>query len=721
MAQPEKIVVLGGGMSALTTVFELTEQPNWQERYEITVYQLGWRLGGKGASGRGESGRIEEHGLHLWFGFYENAFNLMQRCFDAYQALGLYPDAPIRQLSEAFTPQEVYEYEEFIGGDWLPWRMNFKVTPGVFPGNGDRLLSVWGAMSQVIQWLHDRLLQLPHAEAGQGEVVPHFLDTHPWLRAGIQSLQAAEAAIADRLAEAAYTHGAQLLIAAHEVAKYLHPDPTTHQAIHHNLLNGLLDEFHNWLMAHPAWQTTADTELRRLGIIMELAVVHVKGLLADDVLFRGFTYLNGEEYTAWLKRHGASPAATGSALIRGLYDTAFCYKDGVAGDANRSVAAGTAIYGLMRMFLTYQGAIFFKMNAGMGDVIFAPLYAVLKARGVRFRFFHRVKNLGLSADKRAIERIELSRQVDLKTAEYDPFVFYHQLPCWPSKPRYEQLVQGDALKEQGINLESFWTPWQDVDPNVTLEAGKDFDKVVLGISLGALPYICSELIAANDRWQAMVKNIPTVCTQEFELWFTPSLAAMGRPGPVPLMMGFAEPGDVWTDMSHLLAQEAWEGEERPQSISYLGGAMPTPTHLPPAGEHSYPDRARNQAVARLIHYLNQEAHPIWPKGNRLNDPNGLDWHLLFDSKNRLGPSRLEAQWIRVNIDPSERHVQSPAGTQRYRLKAGETGFDRLYITGDWTDAGILSFGCIEGAAIAGMLTARAICGQPAHYIGEAIQ
>src|SRR5690606_23334401 len=111
---------------------------------------------------------------------------------------------------------------------------------------------------------------------------------------------AAEAAIADRLAEAAYTHGAQLLIAAHEVAKYLHPDPTTHQAIHHNLLNGLLDEFHNWLMAHPAWQTTADTELRRLGIIMELAVVHVKGLLADDVLFRGFTYLNGEEYTAWL-------------------------------------------------------------------------------------------------------------------------------------------------------------------------------------------------------------------------------------------------------------------------------------------------------------------------------------------------------------------------------------------------------------------------------------
>jgi uncharacterized protein with NAD-binding domain and iron-sulfur cluster len=62
----EKIVILGGGMAALTTAFELTNAKDWQERFEsITVYQLGWRLGGKGASGRGPHARIEEHGLHL--------------------------------------------------------------------------------------------------------------------------------------------------------------------------------------------------------------------------------------------------------------------------------------------------------------------------------------------------------------------------------------------------------------------------------------------------------------------------------------------------------------------------------------------------------------------------------------------------------------------------------------------------------------------------------
>ena len=57
-------------------------------------------------------------------------------------------------------------------------------------------------------------------------------------------------------------------------------------------------------------------------------------------------------------------------------------------------------------------------------------------------------------------------------------------------------VEGKALKEQEINLESFWTSWADVEER-TLQAGVDFDRIVLGISLGALPYICPELFAAS--------------------------------------------------------------------------------------------------------------------------------------------------------------------------------------------------------------------------------
>jgi uncharacterized protein with NAD-binding domain and iron-sulfur cluster len=42
----QKIAVLGGGISSLAAVFDLTDEKNWQQKYDITVYQMGWRLGG---------------------------------------------------------------------------------------------------------------------------------------------------------------------------------------------------------------------------------------------------------------------------------------------------------------------------------------------------------------------------------------------------------------------------------------------------------------------------------------------------------------------------------------------------------------------------------------------------------------------------------------------------------------------------------------------------
>ena len=47
-----KVAILGGGVGGMTAAFELTATPELRERYDVTVYQLGWRLGGKGASGR---------------------------------------------------------------------------------------------------------------------------------------------------------------------------------------------------------------------------------------------------------------------------------------------------------------------------------------------------------------------------------------------------------------------------------------------------------------------------------------------------------------------------------------------------------------------------------------------------------------------------------------------------------------------------------------------
>src|SRR4030095_10326975 len=75
-----RVAIVGGGCAAMAAALELT-RPEQGGRYAVAVYPLGWRLGGKGASGRGTSGRIEEHGLHVWMGWYENAFRLLRECY----------------------------------------------------------------------------------------------------------------------------------------------------------------------------------------------------------------------------------------------------------------------------------------------------------------------------------------------------------------------------------------------------------------------------------------------------------------------------------------------------------------------------------------------------------------------------------------------------------------------------------------------------------------
>ena len=101
--KPKKIAILGGGISSLTTALYLTGQPGWQERYDVTIYQVGWRLGGKGASGRNKKygQRVEEYGIHLWYGLYYNAFRMMR---EVYEELDRPKEIPIRTFEDAFKP-----------------------------------------------------------------------------------------------------------------------------------------------------------------------------------------------------------------------------------------------------------------------------------------------------------------------------------------------------------------------------------------------------------------------------------------------------------------------------------------------------------------------------------------------------------------------------------------------------------------------------------------
>ena len=126
--QPIKVAIVGGGCAAMAAAFELT-RPEHEGKCQVTVYQMGWRLGGKGASGRGPNGRIEEHGLHVWLGYYENAFRLLREC---YEELATNPKGrSFGTWRDAFFPDpHVGVSEKSTSGAWAHLTVDFPPAAG---------------------------------------------------------------------------------------------------------------------------------------------------------------------------------------------------------------------------------------------------------------------------------------------------------------------------------------------------------------------------------------------------------------------------------------------------------------------------------------------------------------------------------------------------------------------------------------------------------------
>ena len=561
--QIKKIAILGGGMASLTAAFELTHRANWQEEYEITLYQMGWRLGGKGASGRNlqENARIEEHGLHIFMGMYENTFALMRRC---YEELDRSPDCPLATWQDAFKPHSFIALPEQINGQWSPWTHDFPSNE-LQPGEGDEFPTVMGYIGILITFMIDQLKYSAYLSSGvfTEEEVSILETMPPWLSALLKDMQVS----VDR---SDLPHDVTCLYLAHQLVQRLPCDPRQHEREHHQALLWLLRQFKDELGATLTGIKETHPKFRRLYILVDLAYAVIQGVIVDGLILDGFDRADEDDFREWLSRHGASDKSVNAAVVRGMYDLVFGYEHGDVNQPN--LAAGSALRYFLRWVFSYRGTFFWKMQAGMGDTIFTPLYEVLKQRGVNFKFFHVVKNLGLSADKKTISTIKLDRQATVTQGEYNPLVAIKDLPCWPSAPLYEQLVEGDDLQAQQINLESAWTHWP-AQEEITLKVGEDFDWVVLGIPLGALTQICPELIAARADWQLMVDKVKTVQTLALQVWMQPDLAQLGWRMPSTIVDAYVHPLNTWADMSHLGGVEDWPQAQVPGHIAYFCGPL----------------------------------------------------------------------------------------------------------------------------------------------------
>ena len=142
MADRQRVAILGGGIAGLSAAYELSET----DEYEVTLYTMGWRLGGKGASSCNKAlgNRVEEHGLHLWFGFYENAFDLMRKTYAAMD--------PPQSIEDHFTPvDEIVLGEEFHGRSVL--RPIYPPRIEGEPGVGDHAVDFWSVAETSLAWL----------------------------------------------------------------------------------------------------------------------------------------------------------------------------------------------------------------------------------------------------------------------------------------------------------------------------------------------------------------------------------------------------------------------------------------------------------------------------------------------------------------------------------------------------------------------------------------
>ena len=338
----------------------------------------------------------------------------------------------------------------------------------------------------------------------------------------------------------------------------------------------------------------------------------------------------------------------------------------------------------------------------MGDTVFTPLYEVLRKRGVNIKFFHQVKNITLHPDnKRDIDMINIVKQVKVQSHKYQPLISVKNLLSWPDEPRYVMIdpQQSTLLRENKINLESFWSYWPQIYkrqfgkdfPLLQLKKGREFDTVVYGISIASLPHICSELLHVSEKLKNAHSHLKTCATQAFQIWTDTSLAELGwKPATDAFLDGWREPLHAYAAMNQVLDREDWASQgKHPKHVAYFCSQLNV-TDFPHQNVSDFPETMSQIVKQNALRKLSY-ARDVWPNSFQ----NGhFNWTMLTSPPDLVGIQKFDSQFWRANIDPSELYVQSPVNSSIHRIETDGTEFRNIYFTGDWIATGI-NMGCAE--------------------------
>ena len=402
----KKVAIFGGGPAGLAAAYGITTDPEWKKRFDVTVYSLGWRLGGKGATGRDpEYGyRIEEHGLHMWFGFYENSFKMMR---DVYKELDRPPTHPLPTVEKAFIGQDTYAfYHEWNGKPYL-WHIEMPNHQNA-PGDEHPPATLWDVFFSGFQ----SFLYLYRTKALEGKPK----DGTP-LSFGEKVLREVFDIVEAVFDNAEFTpeeaiESIDALLEFINDPLNLHPDDKERfEKLIIKIATAIREDVRT--MFGP--KIDSDLVAYRAYISLDIIATIVIGTMKDEVLKNGFASIDKYEWLEWLDLHGLSETTAKSCMIQVAYDSSFgFYKN------TPDMEAGETLIGAFYMFFGYKGSLVYKFAGGTGESVIEPVYEALKKRGVRFELFHRVKEIKSSKkdSKTFIDEIIVDHQMKPKNQTY---------------------------------------------------------------------------------------------------------------------------------------------------------------------------------------------------------------------------------------------------------------------------------------------------------------
>lgn len=754
MSARKRVAILGAGPAGLATAMALAET----RRFEVHVYQMGWRAGGKCATGREpETQRSVQNGSHYLFGCYHNAFALIRKAHAVLAKSKKDHVGRFGRFKEDFESRNLLVGAQRYGrqnnqeesDDWyryLPQNMSEPGTGGKFPTPFDYsfMMAQFG-----LGFCIDVAAQVVSLFAGQHASRDRFLGMRFCLR--VFRLDPFEQGLQARLVRALLRPPRwivdavlwRLLCASFKVNSYLFTllVPTVLRNYAQRRVDvvarGLLDGLR--MVSKGAYAVSLHLPKRlahgvqRKLILVDLVVTLAYGYYCDGLgEAGGFEKLDELDFRKWLENHGARQQTIDSALITTWYDATISYLGGKKDKAECS--AGTAVLSMLRALLTYKGAFAYQMRAEVGDSFVAPIVKALEETGVHFHFYSRVKKIVVSSEDRLVHGIVLGVQCDehgpkAEFVEVGDREFRDRPPrmAWPARPRC------GACGDLEVPLDSYYCDHEVRERTIDLRRGKPgereeaFDLVVAALPLGMMEDVLvnhdgEPVREIEPDWRDTFREIRHTESQALRIWFNVPLQenssgrSLGWCHEPPILSGYEWPFSTWEDNSQAISVGFPRGQA-PLTIATVFGALETPPDAK-IRERAHYDRQSEVARSSAKDFVDDERkmRRLWPGLRRSESDLRVDWPSFIDPRNRDGEERFQFQHVIANVGPIESYVQASPSTLKYRLRPDESGYRNLFLAGDWTRNGV-EVGSVEGAVISGLKAARAISGEGEPIIG----